>query len=83
MEDIIDIENIYKKIGENVARERKNKGLSQLQLSLKMGHNSVSIVSAAERYYRKKHFNLEHLFQIAAILEIEVSVLIDTTTIEE
>ena len=71
-----DLEKIHKKIGENVATYRKEAGLSQLDLSLKLGHKSVSIVASGERFYNGKHFNINHLFQIAKILNIEVEKLI-------
>jgi len=68
----INIDNIYKTIGQNVAKYRKEAGLSQLELSLKLGYKSVSIVATAERYYNKKHFNLKHLYKIAYILNKKV-----------
>lgn len=67
-----DIDEIHKKIGLNVAKYRKEAKLSQLDLSLKLGHKSVSILASGERFYNGKHFNINHLFQIADILEIEV-----------
>ncbi|MCT7582783.1 helix-turn-helix domain-containing protein [Aliarcobacter butzleri] len=66
-------EELYKIIGQNVAKFRKQKGLSQLDLSLAMGYKSVSVVSGAEIYYNGKHFNLEHLLKISQILNIEIS----------
>ena len=66
-------EKLYKQIGQNVAKYRKEKGLSQLDLSLAMGYKSVSVVSGAEIYYNGKHFNLEHLLKISQILNIEIS----------
>ena len=75
MEDF-NIEEIHKKIGLNVAKHRKAKGMSQLDLSLQLGHKSVSIVASAERFYKGKHFNINHLFQIANILGIEACELI-------
>jgi transcriptional regulator with XRE-family HTH domain len=71
MEDI-EIEKWHEQIGKNVAHLRKEKGLSQLELSLKLGHKSVSIVASAERFYKKKHFNIEHLLRIADILDVNV-----------
>ena len=38
-------DELYKIIGQNVAKYRKEKGLSQLDLSLAMGYKSVSVVS--------------------------------------
>lgn len=66
-------EELYKQIGQNVAKYRKEKGLSQLELSLAMGYKSVSVVSGAEIYYNGKHFNIEHLLKISQILEIDIS----------
>ena len=66
-------DELYKIIGQNVAKKKKKKGLSQLDLSLAMGYKSVSVVSGAEIYYNGKHFNLEHLLKISQILNIEIS----------
>jgi len=68
---------MYKRIGENVKKCRERKGMSQLQLSNAMGYSSVSLVSAAELCNDGKHFNLEHLYKIAKILDIEMSKLIN------
>ena len=73
----LDMEDIHKKIGKNVARYRKEAGLSQLDLSLKVGHKSVSIIASGERFYKGKHFNINHLFQIANTLNIEVCKLLN------
>ena len=66
-------EQLYKTIGKNVAKYRKEKGLSQLDLSLQMGYKSFSVVSGAEIYYNGKHFNLEHLLKISQILDVDIS----------
>ncbi len=69
-------EQLYKLIGKNVAKYRKAKGMSQLDLSLKMGYKSVSVVSGCEICYKSKHFNLAQLLKISQILEIELYELI-------
>jgi len=66
-------EELYKLIGRNVAKFRKQRKLSQLELSLRMGYKSVSVVSGAEIYYNGKHFNIEHLLKISQILKVEIS----------
>lgn len=71
-----EIISMYKIIGENVKKYREAKGISQLQLSNAMGYSSVSLVSAAELCNDGKHFNLEHLYKIAKILDIEMTDLI-------
>jgi len=60
-------------IGKNVAKYRKDRGISQLDLSLQLGHKSVSIVASAERFYKGKHFNIEHLLKISEILEVPIA----------
>ncbi|MCG3671871.1 helix-turn-helix domain-containing protein [Aliarcobacter butzleri] len=66
-------EELYKLIGRNVAKFRKQRKLSQLELSLRMGYKSVSVVSGAEICYNRKHFNLEHLLKISQILDVEIA----------
>ncbi len=53
------------------------KGYSQLELSYALNHKSVGLVSQAEIYLNKQHFNLEHLYKIAYILECDLSDLIE------
>jgi transcriptional regulator with XRE-family HTH domain len=65
-------EQLHKIIGKNVAKLRKAKGLSQLDLSLQMGYKSVSVVSGAEIYYNNIHFNIEQLLKISQILEVDI-----------
>ena len=64
---------IYKIIGQNVKRIRKEKNVSQLELSLAIGHKAVGTVSMCELGINNKHFNLEHLVKIADVLEIDMS----------
>ncbi len=68
----ISSQELYQIIGKNVAKYRKEKGLSQLELSLQMGYKSVSVVSGSEICYGDKHFNLEQLLKIAQILDMNL-----------
>lgn len=81
--DDFDIEKKHKNIGRNVAKYRKAKGLSQLDLSLQLGHKSVSIVASAERFYKNKHFNIEHLLKISDILNIPIASFFEPCDSEE
>ncbi len=67
-----DIDTFYRTIGINVMRLRKEKGMTQLDLALSIGLKSVGLISVAELYHNKKHFNLEHLYKIAKVLEIDL-----------
>jgi transcriptional regulator with XRE-family HTH domain len=65
-------DELHKLIGANVARLRKKANLSQLALSLEMGNNSPSLISSAELYTNKRHFNILQLQKIAKILDIDI-----------
>ncbi|MDD2652396.1 MAG: helix-turn-helix transcriptional regulator [Sulfurimonas sp.] len=74
MQDITesDIDTLHRKIGANVMRIRKEKGITQLELALSIGLKSVGLISVAEIYHNKKHFNIEHLYKIACVLDVEI-----------
>ena len=63
---------IYKNIGANVKRIRSEKNVSQLALSLAIGHKAVGTVSMAEICHNNKHFNIEHLTKIANVLDVDI-----------
>ena len=65
--------NIYKKIGSNVKKSRESKGLSQLALALAIGHKAVGMISLAELHKNNKHFNIEQLFKIANVLDVDIN----------
>lgn len=67
-----EIKQFHQKIAKNVARIRKEKKISQLELSLSLGYQSVSLVAGAEAGYKNIHFNLEHLYKISQILKVEI-----------
>ena len=66
------MQEIYKQIGANVKKVRTEKKVSQLALSLAIGHKAVGTISMAELTLNNKHFNLEHLFKIAEVLEVDI-----------
>jgi transcriptional regulator with XRE-family HTH domain len=68
-----EVDAMYRKIGINVMRIRKEKGMSQLDLALSIGLKSVGLISVAEICHNKKHFNLEHLYKIAKILDVKIA----------
>jgi len=50
-------------------------------LALAIGHNSVGHIAKAELHKYNKHFNLEQLYKIATILEVDLTELISTHTV--
>lgn len=71
------MKEIYKIIGKNVKKIREEKGMSQLYLSLAIGHKAVGVISNSEICIQDKHFNIEHLIKIADVLEIDVKDFFD------
>lgn len=67
-----EVSDLYKDIGKKVKKLRESKNMTQLELFLEMGYKSVSLVSAAELCSDGKHFNIEHLYRIAKILNVDI-----------
>ena len=68
-----ELESFYKKIGANVKRIRKEKGITQMQLALAINHNSVGHIAKAELCKYDKHFNLEQLYKISKIMDVDMN----------
>ncbi len=66
------MQDIYRQIGKNVKLIRQKKNISQLELSLAIGHKAVGTISMAEICLNNKHFNIEHLIKIADVLEVDI-----------
>ena len=70
------LDTFYKHIGSNVKEYRIKKNVSQLELAISIGHKSTSFLSNCENYKNKEHFNLEHLYLIADVLNVDICNLI-------
>ena len=73
--DISDEEiiNLYKTIGANVKQFRKEKEITQLDLALAIGYKSVSSIAKAESLIENKHFNIEQIYKISKVLNIQIA----------
>jgi len=71
------IDDVYKKIGENVKKIREEKGITQLELAIMIGFRSVGFISQAETYRNKQHFNIAHLTKIAYVLKVNIKDFFD------
>ncbi len=76
-----EIEDLYRLIGKNVKRIREEKGKSQLDLALSIGHSSAGFVGKAEICIHNKHFNIEHLYKISKVLEIDICEFLKPTEV--
>ena len=68
-----EIAKFHRLVANRVAQLRKERGLSQLELSLAIGYKSVSLVAGAEAGYKNIHFNLEQLYRIASALDVDMA----------
>ena len=68
----LEIKLHYQTIGRKVQALRREKGLSQLELSYLIGFKSTSLIAGAEAGYGKVKFSIEHLYKIAKVLQVEV-----------
>jgi transcriptional regulator with XRE-family HTH domain len=66
------LEKFYELVSKNVIRIRKEKNISQLKLANAMGHQNATFLGKAELLAENKHFNLEHLYKISTILEVDI-----------
>ena len=66
-----EIEQLHKKIGQNVKQIREKKGMTQLELSQAIGHKTTTILSQAE-LGKNKHFNIEQLYKISQVLNCDL-----------
>ena len=66
------LNDFYTLVSLNVARIRKEKNISQLKLANAIGHNSPTFFGKAEILAENKHFNLEHLFKISSVLDVDI-----------
>lgn len=64
---------LHRAVGKNVARMRKMKKVTQLDLSLSIGYNSTSVIAKAEAGTENRHFSVEQLYKIAKILNVPMS----------
>ena len=67
-----EITEFYSVIRINVKNIRKEKNVTQLDLALAIGHKSVSTIGKIEAGLENKHYNLEHLYKIAKVLDVNI-----------
>ena len=64
---------LFSNITNNVKKYRKEKGFTQEQLALAIGHSSASMLSKIEAKLENKHFNIRQLYLISKTLNIPIS----------
>ncbi len=67
-----DVEDFHKKIANNIRKFREENKITQHDMALSMGIESVAFYSNCENLRYGKHFNIEHIFKISQILEVDI-----------
>ena len=67
------LDDFYKLVSKNVIRIRNEKKVSQLKLANAIGHQNATFIGKAELSVENKHFNLEHLYKMARVLDVDIS----------
>lgn len=68
----IELKLFHEKLGKKIQQLRQEKGLSQLELSYRIGFKSSSLIAGAEAGYNNVKFSLDHLYKISKALNIEI-----------
>ncbi|PHR69895.1 MAG: transcriptional regulator [Arcobacter sp.] len=66
------LENFYKIVSHNVIRIRNERNVSQLKLANAIGHGNATFIGKAELSVENKHFNLEHLYKMSVVLNVDI-----------
>ncbi|RXK01160.1 transcriptional regulator [Arcobacter sp. CECT 8986] len=68
-----DLNNFHNTISKNVRRIRKEKKLTQLDVSLALGLSTPSFITNAESLNSKKRFNINQLYKLAIFFKVDIS----------
>ena len=71
------VKKLHKQIASNVKRIRKEKNITQLELALTIGHQTMSTIGKIESGHENKHYNVEQLFKISKALDVSILSLFD------
>lgn len=73
----LELYELHQKVGENVAKIRKSKNITQLDLALSIGYKSTSVIAKAEAGTEGRHFSVEQLYKISEALKVDISVFFE------
>jgi transcriptional regulator with XRE-family HTH domain len=68
-----DLQSFYTIISKNVIRLRKEQKISQLELATSIGHTSATFLGKAEILAENRHFNMEHIYKMALVLNVDIN----------
>ncbi|AXH15378.1 helix-turn-helix domain-containing protein [Malaciobacter mytili] len=65
-------EKFHQNISKNIRKIRKEKKLTQLDVSLALGFSNPSFITNAESEKSKKKFNLNQLYKLSIIFNVDI-----------
>lgn len=72
-----EIDHFYTVVSKNIRKHREAKNIKQLDLALDIDIKSVAFFSNCETGKYNKHFNLEHLYKISKVLNVDIKDFFD------
>ena len=70
--DTKEINDFHRKIATNVKNLRIERGITQTDLAISIGHQSVSTIGKIEAGLENKHYNIEQLYKIAKAMNVDI-----------
>ncbi|MCF6340507.1 MAG: helix-turn-helix transcriptional regulator [Sulfurimonas sp.] len=67
-----ELDEYFRTISANIKRIRIERSMSQLEVALSIGQKSSGFYANAENYAHDKKFNLEHLYKLSKLFDVEV-----------
>ncbi|WP_366933660.1 helix-turn-helix transcriptional regulator [Sulfurimonas sp.] len=67
-----EVQSFIKQVSANIKKERQKRGVTQLELALKIGQKSSAFYANAENSAKNRRFNLEHIYKISKALNVDV-----------
>lgn len=71
--DSKEIDDLYQRIARNVKKNRLKRNITQSELAFSIGYKSVSTIGKIEAGLENKHYNIENLYKIANVLDMDIS----------
>ena len=67
-----EIKSFNRLISNNVREIKKSKNRTQLDLAYAIGHKTVSTIGKIEAGLENKHYNVEQLYKISKVLDVNI-----------
>ena len=71
-----ELDTFHRNISNNVKEIRQKRKMSQIEVALSIGQRSSGFYANAENYAHGKHFNIEHIYKLSKLFEVDMHTLL-------